>query len=79
MTAVKIAISLPPAQVATAKRAVHRGVAPSVSAYVSRALAAQERESSLQQLVDELIAEHGEPSAEAEAWAASAFRPKSKV
>ena len=78
MTAVKLAISLPPSQVARAKRAVRTGVAPSVSAYISRALEAQDREDSMQDLIEDLIAERGEPSADEEAWASRAFRPKSK-
>ena len=41
MTAAKIAITLPPEQLARAKRAVRSGRAESVSAYIVRALVQQ--------------------------------------
>jgi Arc/MetJ-type ribon-helix-helix transcriptional regulator len=75
----KITVSLPQEQVEAVRDAVARGEAASVSGYVSAALAdalarhggerEQGGEDSLAELVAELIAEHGEPSAEAYAWA----------
>jgi Arc/MetJ-type ribon-helix-helix transcriptional regulator len=80
MTSVaKIAISLPFEQVEQVRDAVARGEAASVSGYISAALDEvfasracepdREGENSLAELVAELIDEHGEPSAEAYAWA----------
>ncbi|HVJ15586.1 MAG TPA: hypothetical protein VM686_09095 [Polyangiaceae bacterium] len=69
MTAAKIAITLPPEQLAKAQQAVRRGRARSVSAYISQALAAQDRADTLQVLVGELVREHGEPTRSEEAWA----------
>jgi Arc/MetJ-type ribon-helix-helix transcriptional regulator len=74
--AAKITISLPPEQVEQAREAVANGEASSVSAYISTALAAvapiaasDEDEDTLADFVRDLIAEDGEPSAEAYAWA----------
>jgi Arc/MetJ-type ribon-helix-helix transcriptional regulator len=69
MTASKIAITLPPDQLARVRRAVRRGRAPSVSAYIAKALAQQDREESLAELLQELVARHGEPTAEERRWA----------
>lgn len=76
MTAAKIAITLPPEQLARAKRAVRSGRAESVSAYIVRALVEQDRESQLQALVDDLVSQYGEPTAEEKAWAKRALRRK---
>ncbi len=74
----KITVSLPPEQVEQVREAVARGEAPSVSGYISAALfdalsrpqlESGKDENALAELVAELIAEHGEPSAEAYAWA----------
>jgi Arc/MetJ-type ribon-helix-helix transcriptional regulator len=78
----KITVSLPPEQVERVRDAVARGEAASVSGYVSAALTAaldtsrgdglekdRAGEDSLAELVTELIAEYGEPSPEAYAWA----------
>jgi antitoxin ParD1/3/4 len=65
----KIAVSLPEEQIAAARRAVAEGRAASVSAYVSQALAAREREETLSGVVADLITELGRPSSEAYAWA----------
>ncbi len=71
----KIAISLPPEQVEQARAAVARGEASSVSSYVSAALAAvalpteSDQADTLADLAADLIAEDGEPSAEAHARA----------
>jgi Arc/MetJ-type ribon-helix-helix transcriptional regulator len=73
MTAAKIAITLPQAQVAHIKRIVRAGRAESVSGYIAGALAAQERQETLQGLVADLIAEHGEPTQKETAWAKRAI------
>jgi Arc/MetJ-type ribon-helix-helix transcriptional regulator len=71
----KITISLPPEQAEQARAAVARGEAPNVSRYISAALAAMAppataaREDTLADLVADIIAEDGQPSAEAYAWA----------
>ena len=74
----KITVSLPPEQVEQVREAVARGEAASVSGYISAALfdalarshpEQGKDENALAELVAELIAEHGEPSAEAYAWA----------
>jgi Arc/MetJ-type ribon-helix-helix transcriptional regulator len=76
----KITVSLPPEQVEQVREAVVRGEAASVSGYVSAALAEaltrpvpEKDENSLAELVAELTAEYGEPSAEAYAWADAAL------
>ncbi len=79
----KITISLPQEQVEQARDAVARGEAASVSGYISAALTDalasheherdQEGQDSLAELVADLIAEHGEPSAEDYAWADAAL------
>jgi Arc/MetJ-type ribon-helix-helix transcriptional regulator len=73
MTTVKIAVSLPPEQVKEAKRAVKEGRAHSVSAYVADALRRQQRADSLAALLEELVAEHGEPSPADYDWARHAL------
>ena len=72
----KITISLPPEQAEQVRAAVGRGDAPNVSRYISAALAAvapseppQEDKDTLADLVADMIAEDGEPSPEAYAWA----------
>jgi Arc/MetJ-type ribon-helix-helix transcriptional regulator len=73
--AAKITISLPPEQVQQARFAVAGGEASSVSGYISAALAAvapvsaPEHQDTLADFAADLIAEDGEPSAEAYAWA----------
>jgi Arc/MetJ-type ribon-helix-helix transcriptional regulator len=69
MTHAKIAITLPPEQLERVKRAVRRGRAASVSAYISGALAQQAREESLAELVTDLVAQHGQPTRKETAWA----------
>lgn len=73
MTTVKIAVTLPPEQVKAAKLAVKEGRAPSVSAYVSAALAQREESDGLVALIAEMTAEVGEPSEEDYAWARQAL------
>jgi hypothetical protein len=70
---VKITISLPPGQVEQAREAVAKGEASSVSGYISAALVAIAPalipEDTLAAFAADLIAEDGEPSAEAYARA----------
>jgi hypothetical protein len=70
MTTVKIAVSLPEELVMAARRAVERGSAPSVSAYVASAMAAQARLDDLDSLLDEMLRETGGPLTKAERQAA---------
>lgn len=65
----KIAISLPDEQVELARKAVAEGKAPSVSAYISQALALYKRENSLKELLDEMDRERGPLTEEQLAWA----------
>jgi hypothetical protein len=69
MTTTKIAITLPEEQLARVHRAIRAGLADSVSGYISRALIEQQREESLRDLVEDLIAQHGKPTREEKAWA----------
>jgi hypothetical protein len=74
----KITISLPAEQVEQARAAVAGGDASSVSGYISAALAATAPpnagdEDALADFISDLIAEDGEPSAEARAWADRAW------
>jgi hypothetical protein len=79
MTAAKIAISLPPAQLARVRRAVRSGQAESVSGYIVRVLEEHEERESLQRLVDDLIAEHGKPTKADQAWARRALARRRRV
>lgn len=65
----KIAVSLPPHVVASARRAVDEGRASSVSAYLATAADQFEEEGALRSLVEALIEEHGRPSADDYGWA----------
>jgi Arc/MetJ-type ribon-helix-helix transcriptional regulator len=78
MTAAKIAITLPRPLLAKVRGAVKSGRAGSVSAFVTQALEQRVREDSLQSLVSDLIAEHGEPSKEDKAWAKRVLARKRK-
>jgi Arc/MetJ-type ribon-helix-helix transcriptional regulator len=69
MTAAKIAITIPEEQLAQVRRAVRGGHAESVSAYIAKALARQERETTLRAVVQELVRLHGEPTRKDKAWA----------
>jgi hypothetical protein len=73
MTAAKIAITLPPEQLARVRRAVRSGQAESVSGYIANVLAEHEQRESLRKLVDDLVEEHGEPTKEERAWARRAL------
>ena len=70
MTTTKIAVSLPSELVAQAQRAVAEGRAPSVSAYVARALEEQAKLDDLGSLLEEMLAESGGPLTAAERRAA---------
>jgi hypothetical protein len=79
MTAAKIAITLAPEQLEKAREAVRSGRAASVSAYIARAIDRQVREESLQELVRDLIAEHGAPSREESAWARRVLKKRRRA
>jgi Arc/MetJ-type ribon-helix-helix transcriptional regulator len=70
MTTSKIAVSLPAALVARARKAVARGRADSVSAYVAAALAEKAKLDELGEMLDEMLAETGGPLTAAERHAA---------
>lgn len=70
MTSAKIAISLPKAVLASARAAVKRGEAPSLSAYVSRLIEEKTSEADLMKMLEEMLEETGGPLTPAEiAWA----------
>jgi hypothetical protein len=73
MTTLKIAITLPEEQLKRVHREIRAGRAESVSGYIARALAEQERRESLRELLDDLIAQHGEPKKEDIKWAKRAL------
>jgi len=66
MTTSKIAVSLPGKLVERARRAVARGGAASVSAYVAAALEEKARLEGLAELLDQMLAETGGPLTVAE-------------
>ena len=66
MTVSKIAVSLPGDLVTQARRAVKRGRATSVSAYVASALQEKARLDSLAELLSEMLQETGGPLTAAE-------------
>ena len=70
--------AISPAKVAHAKRASRAGRAPPVPTYVARAMAAEARDGSMQDLIAALVAERGEPTPEEVAWASRAFWARSK-
>lgn len=59
MTTEKIAISLPREQVESARRAVEQGRSPSVSRYISQAVARAEQIDSLEALLNEMDSQYG--------------------
>ena len=69
-TAVKIAISLPAEIAERARRAVRKGRAASVSAYVASALEEKVKLDDLASLLSEMLAESGGPLSAAERRAA---------
>jgi hypothetical protein len=81
MTSAKVAISLPKAVLASARAAVKRGEAPSLSAYVSRLIEEKTSEGDLMKMLEEMLEETGGPAtAEEIAWADGVLgiKPKAK-
>jgi Arc/MetJ-type ribon-helix-helix transcriptional regulator len=70
MTKSKIAVTLPPALVARARRAVRAGRAASVSAYIAAALEEKSKLDDLADMLAEMLAETGGPLTERERRAA---------
>jgi Arc/MetJ-type ribon-helix-helix transcriptional regulator len=66
MTAAKIAISLPEAVLDRARRAVARGRAASVSAYVAQAIEEKAKVEDLAEMLRSMLAETGGPLAQRE-------------
>ena len=73
MTRKKIAITFPEEQVAAARRAVAEGRSPSVSAYISQALARRDADDELREMLAEIYLEVGQPDASDRAWARQAL------
>lgn len=73
MTREKIAITLPKEQVAAARRAVAEGRSPSVSAYISQALARRDADEELAETIAEIYAETGPPTETEREWARQAL------
>jgi Arc/MetJ-type ribon-helix-helix transcriptional regulator len=69
----KIAISLPDELVATARDAVSRGESPSVSAFIAETIQQHGRHQELADLLAEMAAQAGAPTAEDRAWARAAL------
>ena len=69
----KIAVSLPDEQVISIRRAVEQGRAPSVSGFISAAVARAQREDDLAQLLDDLDRELGPVDDADLAWADKAL------
>jgi Arc/MetJ-type ribon-helix-helix transcriptional regulator len=76
MTKSKIAISLPKDQLVRVQRKVRAGRADSVSGYITRMLEEEEKTESLHALLQDLISEHGEPSAKDKKWAERVLTPQ---
>lgn len=70
MTTMKIAVSLPGATLRRAKRAVQRGEAASLSAFVAEAIEQRTTLEDLDTMLDEMLAETGGPATAAESRAA---------
>jgi Arc/MetJ-type ribon-helix-helix transcriptional regulator len=69
MTRLKIAITLPEEQVATARQAVAEGRAASVSAFISQALARRDADEEMAETIAEIYSESGQPTEEDRLWA----------
>src|SRR5688572_21889243 len=76
MTRTKIAISLPKDQLARVHKEVRAGRADSVSGYIARVLAEQEKRESLRALLRDLIEQYGEPATKDIKWAERALAPR---
>ena len=70
MTKAKIAVTLPPDLVVRARRAVRKGKAESVSAYVTAALQEKAKLDDLAEMLEEMLEETGGPLSERERRAA---------
>jgi Arc/MetJ-type ribon-helix-helix transcriptional regulator len=82
MTKAKIAVTLPPALVSRARRAVRRGRAESVSAYVTAALEEKVKLEDLADMLEEMLAETGGALSERERRAADealGLRPRRRT
>jgi len=66
MTSTKVAVSLPRSTYERARRAVRRGRAPTLSAYVAAALEQKATFDELDDLLDEMLDETGGPMTAAE-------------
>ncbi|HEY3820639.1 MAG TPA: hypothetical protein VGL81_25910 [Polyangiaceae bacterium] len=69
MNTAKVAVAIPKAVLALAKKEVREGRAKSLSAYVSDAIDQRLRRDELERLLDRMDAEHGPPGKRAKAWA----------
>ena len=77
MTTAKIAVSLPEEVLRRAQRAVRRGRAPSMSAYVAEALEQKSKGDDLEELLDEMLEETGGPlTAKERQWADRVLRKR---
>jgi hypothetical protein len=76
MTRSKIAITLPKDQLARVHQEIRAGRADSVSGYITKVLAEQEKSESLRTLLRDLIRQHGEPTAKDIKWAERALAPR---
>ncbi len=65
----RVTVTMPDATYKEVREAVHSGVAPNVSAFVTDAAEAHLQISSMSDLLDELDAKFGPPSDEDFAWA----------
>lgn len=69
-------ISLPKDQIVWVHREVRAGRAGSVSGYIAKVLAEQERRESLRELLRDLMEQHGEPAAKDIKWAEHALKQR---
>jgi len=65
----KVAVTIPADVLAAAQMQVAAGAAPSLSAFVSAAVADKIKSNDLERLLDAMDAELGPPGPEAQAWA----------
>ncbi len=73
MGAERVTVTVPAELLRAAREEVQAGRRPSVSAVVTSALAEHLRRQRMEQVLDEIDAEHGPPSAEATEWAKRAL------
>ena len=69
MTTTKVALSIPSATIARAKKEVRSGRAKSLSAFVSDAVEQKLQRDDLVEILDAMDAEHGRPGKAALRWA----------